>query len=69
MITLFWQAYRRRRVLLFRLVIFRGDCIKDALACVLSFCPVRRINFTIRPLLSQTRSHGRTKPLERVRAK
>ena len=69
MITLLWHARRWRRVLLLRLFIFRGDSIKDALACVLSFGPFRRINFTTRPLLSQTRTHSSTNPIEWVRTK
>ena len=52
-----------------RLFIFRGNSVKDTLARVLSFGPFRRINFTTRPLLSQTRSHSSTKPLEWIRAK
>jgi hypothetical protein len=39
------------------------------LAFALNFGSFRRINFTLRPLLSQTWSHSSTKPLEWVRAK
>jgi hypothetical protein len=70
MITLSWHAHRWRRALLLRLFIFRGDSIKNALACcVLSFGPFRRINFPTRPLLSQARTHSGTNPLKWVRAK
>jgi hypothetical protein len=69
MITLSWYARRWRRVLLLRLFIFRGNSIKDALTCFLSFGSFRRINFTIRPLLSQARTHSSANPLEWIRAK